>query len=189
MEEEEEEEEEAPAPAPAPAPKKGGCRRASVARATCRWCLAFDSLIRKSDACSVFRLLSTYRSHHIRPFHSLCHTLPAGFFTLGSRKAAPAPAVEEEEEEEEEAPAPAKRGAFAFGSRRGGAAVAEAEAEAPPATKRIIRGRNPVAAPEEPKPKARPAPVQQQKEEGGAPKKSGFLGFLGISSETVYADE
>ena len=122
----------------------------------------------------------------------LCPSLPAGFFTLGSRKAAPAPAVEEEEEEEE-APAPVKRGAFAFGGRRGGAAtaVAEAEAEAPPATKRIIRGRNPVAAPEEPTPKARPAPVQQrQKEEGAAPKKSGgFLGFLGISNETVYADE
>ncbi|PRW57034.1 TIC chloroplastic [Chlorella sorokiniana] len=116
-----------------------------------------------------------------------------GFFTLGSRKAAPAPVVEEEEEEEEEAPAPApKRGGFAFGSRRGGAAVAvaEPEAEAPPATRRIVRGRNPVAAPEEPK--ARPAPAQQQqkKEEGAAPKKSGgFLGFLGISNETVYADE
>lgn len=161
----------------------------------CMCCLVpshLRQLLAGMAVCSVL----VAQSFRLCCFHSqACFPLslpPPGFFTLGSRKAAPAPAVEEEEEEEEEAPAPAKRGAFAFGSRRGGAAaaVAEAEAEAPPATRRIIRGRNPVAAPEEPK--ARPAPVQQQqkKEEGAAPKKSGgFLSFLGVSNETIYADE
>ena len=160
-----------------------GCMCCSVPRHL-RWLLAGMAAL--CLQCS--RSDSAASTHRRAP---PCHSLPPGFFTLGSRKAAPAPPVEEEEEEEE-APAPAKRGAFAFGSRRGGvaAAVAEAEAEAPPATRRIIRGRNPVAAPEEPK--ARPAPVQQQqkKEEGAAPKKSGgFLSFLGVSNETIYADE
>lgn len=99
------------------------------------------------------------------------------------------------QEEEEEAPAPKK--AFAFGtsgSRRPAAAVAVAEPEARPAApQRVVRGRAPVAAPAEEKP-ARAAPARQAAAEpaaaAAAPKKSGgFLGFLGISNETVYADE
>lgn len=107
-----------------------------------------------------------------------------GFFTIGSKKAAPA-AAEEEVEEEEEA-APAKRGAFAFaGSRRPAAAVAEAEA---PATRRIVRGRAPVAAAVEEKPAPRAAPKQPEPAGEKQQKKSGgFLGFLGVSNETIYA--
>ncbi|PSC72129.1 TIC chloroplastic [Micractinium conductrix] len=117
------------------------------------------------------------------------------FGGFGTRKISKPEPAAVEEEEEEEAPAPKK--AFAFGtsgSRRPAAAVAVAEPEARPAApQRVVRGRAPVAAPAEEKP-ARAAPARQAAAEpaaaAAAPKKSGgFLGFLGISNETVYADE
>ena len=114
-----------------------------------------------------------------------------------SRQAAPA--VEEAEEEEEEAPAPAKRGAFRFGSssskkQQQAAAAAEEEEEAPaPAPRgRVVRGRAPVAAAAvEERPATQAQPKQEAAAEGSAPakKQGGFLGFLGIQQETVYADE
>ncbi|KAL4441245.1 hypothetical protein ABPG77_011482 [Micractinium sp. CCAP 211/92] len=117
-----------------------------------------------------------------------------GFFTLSSKKQPAAKQAEEAEEEEEAAPAPKK--AFAFSSSRrqpapeAAEAAAPAPAPAPEQPKRIIRGRKPLAAPVEEKPRPAPAQPAPAAQENGAPKKSGgFLGFLGISSETVYADE
>lgn len=117
-----------------------------------------------------------------------------GFFTLSSKKQPAAKQAEEVEEEEEAAPAPKK--AFAFSSSRRQPApeaaedAAPAPAPAPEQPKRIIRGRKPLAAPVEEKPRPAPAQPAPAAQENGAPKKSGgFLGFLGISSETVYADE
>lgn len=90
--------------------------------------------------------------------------------------------------EEEEAPAPKK--AFAFGTV-GSRAKQQTEVEEAPATRRIIRGRKPVAAePEKPAPRAAPK-KEAVKAEAGAKKNGsgGFLGFLGVSQETIYADE
>ena len=104
-------------------------------------------------------------------------------FSFGTRVVKKAAPVEEEEEE-----APAPKRAFAFASTSSRTSRQSVAEEAPPATQRVIRGRKPIAAtPEKPAPRA--APKAEAPKAAASKKSGGFLSFLGVSNETIYADE